>query len=83
MEKEEFLKSKDFMKLGQAIESMNWQMAVMIVNRMQKNASECGIGDFSTQLIMLKQCILNHKKTEAQNALASVVAKRVNLLKEI
>ena len=68
------------MKVGQAIDHMNWQVATMTVSRMQKNAAECEIKDFDRQFIMLKQCILGRKKLEAQNALAAIVAKRVKLL---
>lgn len=80
--KAEFLRCKDFMKLGQAIEHNNWQIAGMTVSRMQKNAKECGVTDFDRQFIMIKQCIANRKKTEAQNTLALVVAKRVKLMEE-
>lgn len=83
MNTEEFLKSKDFMKLGQAIEHGNWQVAGMTAQRMQKNAKEAGITDFDRQLIMLKQCLAGRKKTEAQNTLASIISKRVSLLKDI
>ena len=80
MDKAEFLKSKDFMKVGQAIEHGNWQVAAMTASRMQKDANECELSDFSRQLIMLKQCIAGRKKTEAQNALAAIVARRVKML---
>lgn len=82
MNTEDFLKSKDFLKLGQAIEHANWQVAGMTAARMQKNAKEIGINDFDRQLIMIKQCIAGRKKNEAQNILASIVAKRVMMLKQ-
>lgn len=81
MDKEEFVKSKDFMKLGRAIECGNWQIAGMTASRMQKNAEKLEIKDFDRQLIMIKQCIAGRKKQEALNALANMVAKRVMLLK--
>lgn len=81
MDKEEFIKGKDFLKLGQAISHENWQVAGMTAQRMQKNAKEAGISDFDRQLIMLKQCIMGRKKTEAQNILSVMVAKRVSMLK--
>lgn len=81
MEIEEFLKSKDFMKLGQAIEHGNWQVAGMTAQRMQREAKEAGTDAFDRQLIAIKQCIAGRKKTEAQNALAAMVSKRVQMLK--
>lgn len=83
MNKEEFLKSKDFMKLGQTIEHGNWQVATMTAKRLQDNAKEAEIKDFDRSLIMIKQCIAGRKKTEAQNALAAVVAKRVAMLNKL
>lgn len=82
MEIQDFLKSKDFMKLGQAIEHGNWQVAGMTAQRMQKNAKEAGISDFDKQLIMIKQCIAGRKKTEAQNVLAAMVSKRVQMMEK-
>lgn len=82
MDKEEFLKSKDFLKLGQAIEHSNWQIAGMTATKIQKNAKEIGLSDFDRQLFMIKQCVAGRKKTEAQNALASLISKRVKMLEE-
>lgn len=82
MDVDEYLKSKDFMKLGQAIEHGNWQVAGMTAQRMQKNAKEAGISDFDRQLIMIKQCIAGRKKTEAQNVLAAMVSKRVQMMEK-
>ncbi len=82
MDKEEFLKSKDFLKLGQAIEHNNWQVAGMTVQRIHKNSKEIGLSEFDRNLIMIKQCIASRKKTEAQNALAHIIAKRVQMLEE-
>ena len=80
MTTEEFIKSKDFMKLGQSIEHNNWQLAGMIAQRMQRNAKSAGVSDFDRQLVMIKQCIGGRQKTEALNALAGIVNKRVKML---
>lgn len=80
MEKEEFLKSKEFMKLGRAIETGNWQIAGMTAQRMQKMAKESGVSEFDRQLIMIKQCIAQRKKQEALNSLAQIVSRRVSML---
>lgn len=82
MTKEEFLKSKDFMKLGTAINNGSWQIAGMTAQRMQKNAKEAQIDDFDRQLVMIKQCIASRKKSEALNGMAAIVAKRVRLLEQ-
>ena len=77
----DFLKGKDFMKLGQAIEHGNWQIAGMTAQRMQKSAKEAQISEFDRQLVMIKQAIAGRKKTEAQNILAAMIGVRVRLLK--
>ena len=79
MDREEFIKGKDFMKLGQAIAHDNWQVAGMTAARMQRNAAEVGINDFDRQLIMIKQAIAGRRKNEAQNILATMVSKRVQI----
>ena len=68
------------MKLGQAIEHGNWQVAGMTAKKLQDNAVLSGVTDFDRSLVMLKQCIAGRKKTEALNALAGVVAKRVSMI---
>lgn len=68
------------MKLGRAINEGMWQMAGMTVTRMQKEAKEAEVTDFDRNLIMIKQCIMGRKKTEAQNALATVINKRVAMI---
>ena len=82
MDKEEFLKSRDFMKLGQAIEHGNWQIAGMTASKMQRGAKEAGINDFDRQLIGIKQCIAGRAKREALNVLSIMVNKRVAMINE-
>lgn len=81
MDVNDFLLSKNFMKLGQAIDHNNWQAAGMIAQRMQREAKEAEVGDFDRQLVMIKQCIALRKKTEALNTLAAMVSKRVGMMK--
>lgn len=83
MNREEFLKSQDFMKLGQAIQHGQWQVAGMTVQRMQRNAASIEGLSMDRNLIGIKQCIAMRNKVEAQNILAQLIAKRVKLLKEI
>lgn len=83
MTREEFLKSKDFMKLGQAINHKNWQVAGMTCMRLQKNAAEAGITEFTLNLTGLKQCIIHKEAKQALDILAVVVSKRVKMLNDL
>lgn len=76
----EFLKSNSFMKLGQAIEHGNWQVAAMTVGRMQKTVSELGLDMFEKQLAGIRQCIIHKQGKQAKDILALVVAKRAKML---
>lgn len=83
MTKEEFLKSIYFMQLGQNINHSSWQSATLIANKIQKMARECDIHDFDRQLIGIKQCINNKNKKEALDIMASLISKRVAILKNL
>ena len=80
---EEFLKSYDFMKIGQAIAHENYQLAAMTANRMLQKAKELGSEYFIRQLTAMRQCIAARNKKQAQNILALMVNKRAQLIKEI
>lgn len=82
MTESEFLKGPDFMKLGRAIQSENWQLAAMTLRRLRQNAADAGITVFDRQFMGLGQCVNARQKTEAQNCLALVTAKRVSLLNQ-
>lgn len=77
-----FMRSRDFMKLGMAVESGNWQIAHMTVNRMQKICKEAAVSDFERNLISLKQCIAARNKESCKDILAVMVGKRVKYLNE-
>ena len=79
----EFLKSYDFLKLGENINHGNYQAAYMAASRMQKNAKEAGISIFDRQLISIKQCINARQKNEALNILTLMTNKRVQLLNNL
>ncbi len=80
MTKEEFLASKDFLKLGQAVNHENWQVALMTVTRMQKNASEACPNLFDRKLSNIRQCILHRQKAQALDVLSLIVAVRAKEL---
>lgn len=82
MTEEEFLKSKDFMKLGQAITHQNRQVAIMTANRLIKNCKEAGVEGFEKNFTAIRQCVMAMKFSDALNILTLVTAKRVKLLKK-
>ena len=76
----EFYKSLDFMKLGQAINRGNWQVAAMTARRMEMNAKNAEIIEFNQQLLGVKQCINRKDAIGAKQILAIMVAKRAKFL---
>ena len=76
----EFYKSLDFMKLGQAINRGNWQIAAMTARRMEMNAKNAEITEFSQQFVGLRQCINRKDAIGAKQVLANMVAKRARFL---
>ncbi len=78
-----FLKSYDFMKLGQAIEHGNWQVAAMTSQRMQKAAQELDMDMFVRQLTNIRQCIMHRQGKAAKDILALMVARRAQMLNEL
>ena len=79
----QFLKSLDFMKLGQAINHGQWQSAAMIILRMDMNAKSAEFLDFERQFTGLRQCINRKNVYEAKQLLALVVNKRAQHLNSI
>lgn len=79
----DFLKSNDFMKLGQAISHRNWQIAVMTAQRMQKEAARLGLDAFARQLTGIRQCAMQKQEKQAKDILALIIAKRVQMIKTV
>lgn len=79
----QFLKSLDFMKLGQAINHAQWQSAAMIVRRLDMMAKEADMPDFERQFAGLRQCINRKNSYEAKQILAVVVNKRAKYLNSL
>lgn len=75
-----FLRSYDFMKLGQAINHQNWQAAAMTAQRMQKQAKELGLDTFDRQLTNIRQCMLHKQEKQVKDILAVMTAKRAQML---
>ena len=84
-EKEEklkaFLNGRDFMKLGQALNSKNWQIAMMTVRRMEQTVKELEITAMERNLMQIRHAVLSQNTAEGLNGLTLLVAKRVQMLK--
>ena len=78
----DFLKSLDFMKLGQAINREQWQSAAMTIRRMDMKAKEAGMTDFERNFTGIRQCINRKDGQEAKQILSVVVNKRAKHLNE-
>ena len=78
-----FLHSYDFMKLGQAINHQNWQVAAKTVQRMQRNAQELEMDAFVRQLTNIRQCIMHKQARQAKDILAVMMAKRAQMLNQM
>lgn len=79
----DFLKSLDFMRLGQAINRGQWQSAAMTVRRMDEKAKVAGINEFERNFTGIRQCINRKEQQEAKQIMAVVVNKRAKYLNEI
>ncbi|MEE1032659.1 MAG: hypothetical protein U0L12_11065 [Ruminococcus sp.] len=82
-EQETFLRSMDFMRLGQAINRGQWQSAAMTVQRMDRNAKAAGLTEFERQFTGIRQCINRRNGFEAKQILAIVVNKRARYLNDM
>lgn len=78
-----FLKSLDFMKLGQAINREQWQAAAMTIRRLDMKAKEVGMNDFERNFTGIRQCINRKDSNEAKQILAVVINKRAKHLNAI
>ena len=79
----EFLKSLDFMRLGQALNRGQWQSAAMTIRRLDMKAKEAQMNDFERNFTGIRQCINRKDGNEAKQILAVVVNKRAKHLNAI
>ena len=79
----EFLKSLDFMKLGQSINRGQWQAAAMTIRRLDMRAKEVEIAEFEKNFTGIRQCINRRDGNEAKQILAIIVNKRARHLNNI
>lgn len=82
-EMKEFLRSIDFMRVGQAINHEQWQSAFMTLRRLMERAKACECDTFDRQFAGLKYAIQRKDKREAQQVLSLIVTKRARMLNEI
>ena len=79
----EFLKSLDFMRLGQAINRGQWQAAAMTIRRLDIKAKDVNMNDFERNFTGIRQCINRKDDNEAKQILAVVINKRAKHLNSI
>lgn len=79
----EFLKSLDFMRLGQALKREQWQSAAMTIRRLDMKAKEVQMNDFERNFTGIRQCINRKDSNEAKQILAVVINKRAKHLNAI
>lgn len=78
-----FIKSYDFMRLGQAIHRGQWQSAAMTIRRMDLQAKKLELTAFARPFAGLKQAIACKNVQEAKQILTAVTTRRVKLLEEL
>lgn len=78
-----FIKSYDFMRLGQAISHHQWQVAAMMVRRMEQQTRTKELEGFARPLAGVRQAIMRKDEREAKQLLAAVTARRVRLLEQL
>lgn len=79
----DFLKSLDFMKLGQAINRGQWQSAAMTIRRLDMKAKEVGMNEFERNFTGIRQCINRKDGNEAKQILALVINRRAKHLNTV
>lgn len=78
-----FIKSYDFMRLGQAVGHGQWQAAAMTIRRMDMQAKKVGAECFWRQFAGLKQTVARKNAHETKQILVSVTAKRVKIIEAL
>ncbi|MGN0342829.1 MAG: hypothetical protein ACI4DO_08550 [Roseburia sp.] len=79
----QFLRGLDFLKMGQAVSHEQWQTAAMTAQRMERNIRQTGLLDMERNIMGLKQAIRCKNQVEAKQILSQLVAKRVQLLRNL
>lgn len=75
-----FVRSMDFMRLGQAINHKQWQAAAMKINKMSAEARQLGMTRWERPFAGIRQNINRRNQPEALQILATIVAMRVKMM---
>ncbi len=75
-----FVRSLEFMRLGQAISHKQWQAAAMKANKLTKEIQRLGIIGFERPMTGVRQNVNRKNGEEALQALSLLINKRVKLL---
>ncbi len=78
-----FLEGYDFMKLGQAINRGQWNIAMMILQRMDASVQKFGIRCMIQHLKAVRLAVLGRNVKQAKQALAALIGKRVQFIKRM
>lgn len=79
LELNKFVKSLDFMRLGQAVNGGRWESAMMTIRRMTMQAEKLGLLCFERQFTGLRQNIARKDAAEVKNILSLVIRKRIQI----
>ncbi len=74
-----FISGYDFMRLGQAVNHMQWESAMMCIRRMSMQAEKLGLDCFARQFTGLRQNIARKDMQETKNILSLVITKRIQI----
>ncbi len=77
---EAFLKSPYFMRLGHQIQQENWQGLMMGIRNMQGRCKALELTEFEKQLVRLREAGMQRNVSACKQILATMIAKRVQLL---
>lgn len=80
LELEQFLKSYDFMRLGQAVNHGQWNGAQMKSSAMNRTAMKLGLMSWSRQLQGIRQAAAVKNREEANQLLSLIISRRVKLM---
>ena len=78
-ELEKFIKSLDFMRLGQSVNAGRWESAMMTIRRMSMQAEKLGLVCFERQFTGIRQNIARKDAGEVKNILSLVIRKRIQI----
>ena len=74
-----FITGYDFMRLGQTVNNMRWESAMMSIRRMSMQAEKLGLDCFHRQFTGLRQNVSRKDVQETKNILSLVIVKRIQI----